>query len=139
MPARRPVEVQLRDLFAADPKARKWTAQEMADHLGRNLRSVRESAQFRKLKARREGVPLAAADALVLVALAKLTATGRTVPAGRVATAVERSVGLVRKRLAALVKLGYATSRNGDPSMAGYTATPAGQRAVPKASPRRRK
>ena len=139
MPARRPLESQVRDLFAAHPRAAGWSSNEIAAHLGRNLRSVRESAAFRKAKAEREGVELTAADLRVLVALAGLTSGGRVVPTGRVARDARRSVGLVRERLAALVKLGYATSRNRDPSMAGYTATPAGLKAQPRGKPKRRK
>ena len=138
MSARRPLESQVWDLFEAHAQVAEWSSKEIAAHLGRNLRSVRKAAEFRKAKVKREGVELTAADPRVLAALAGRAAGGRTVTAGRVARDARRSVGLVRKRLAALVKLGYATSRNGDPSMAGYTATPAGLRALPT-KPKRHK
>jgi DNA-binding MarR family transcriptional regulator len=116
-----------------------YSAARVAELLGRNVSSVKTHLLFRRVLEQRQGVSLTGPDARALSALAALSGGGGSASAAEVGAEAGVSTGLVRRRLAGLAQRGYATSRSGEPSQAGYAVTPAGLKALRDAQPRRKK
>lgn len=128
---------QLRALYAAHPRSAEWSAIKQARHIRRDPSSVKASPAYRAMLAERLGVVLTRPDRMALEALAVCVAGGRSATAPEVGKEAGVSPGLIRRRLSVLVRLGYAASRSGDPSRAGYTLTEAGAKALRAGQPRR--
>lgn len=133
------VDDQLSALYADRPRAAEWSAVRQARTIRRDPSSVKASATYRTALAERLGVPLTGPDRRALEALAVCAAGGRSATAAAVAKEAGVGPGLIRRRLSVLVRLGYAASRNGDPSRSGYTLTDAGAKALRAGHPRPRK
>lgn len=128
MRRRTPVEAQLSALFKEHPRSAEWSAADLAEHLRRTPRAIKEAAVFRKREAESQGVLLTEADSRILVALAALTSEGGMAIVRQVAKEARRSYSLTRRRLSGLVKMGYAASRIGEGG--GYVVTERGKKTL---------
>lgn len=134
---RPPLSDELTTLFREHPRAEEWSAEQLAEHLGRNSRSVKENPVYRKALAERRGVALPEPDLRVLSALAALDTGEGRVSSQAVAEDAEVSYLFCRRRLSGLVAMGYVRSVRG--TDAGYTLTPEGRKLLRSTQLRKRR